>query len=149
MNGHQLDIAEKDINTGSLYICCSIFLALGLDSNDPFWSDEFAEWTSLKAWNGHIVNIDQSIDLLVDRPSSYSCPSTHSGWAFSAATSVALYFRKFGIALLVLATIISFSRIYLFVHFPTDVLLGIVIGIISSLLTKNLVEKLYSKNKII
>ena len=94
-------------------------------------------------------HIDQSIDLLVDRPSSYSCPSTHSGWAFSAATSVTFYFRKFGIALLVLAAIISFSRMYLFVHFPTDVLLGIVMGIVSSLLIKNLVEKLYSKNKII
>ena len=58
-----MDIAEKDINTGSLYICCSIFLALGLDSNDPFWSDEFAEWTSLKAWSGHVTQKDQPINF--------------------------------------------------------------------------------------
>ena len=63
LNGHQLDIAEKDINTGSLYMCCSIFLALGLDYNDPFWSDEFAEWTSLKAWKGHVVEKDQPINF--------------------------------------------------------------------------------------
>lgn len=63
LNGHQVDIAEKDINTGSLYICCSIFLALGLDSNDPFWSDEFAEWTSLKAWSGHVTQKDQPINF--------------------------------------------------------------------------------------
>lgn len=63
LNGHQVDIAEKDINTGSLYLCCSVFLPLGLDSNDPFWSDEFSEWTSLKAWNGHITGSDQSIDF--------------------------------------------------------------------------------------
>ncbi|MBE6509772.1 MAG: DUF2264 domain-containing protein [Methanobrevibacter millerae] len=62
-NGHQVDIAENDINTGSLYLCCSIFLALGLDYNDPFWSDEFAEWTSLKAWHGHVTQNDQSIDF--------------------------------------------------------------------------------------
>ena len=63
LNGHQIDIAENDINTGSLYICCSVFLPLGLDSNDPFWSDEFAEWTSLKAWNGHYTTSDQPIDF--------------------------------------------------------------------------------------
>ena len=63
LNGHQTDIAENDINTGSLYICCSVFLPLGLDSNDPFWSDEFAEWTSLKAWNGHYATIDQPINF--------------------------------------------------------------------------------------
>ena len=63
LNGHQVDIAENDINTGSLYICCSVFLPLGLDSNDPFWSDEFAEWTSLKAWHGHVASSDQPIDF--------------------------------------------------------------------------------------
>ena len=63
LNGHQTEIAENDINTGSLYLCCSVFLPLGLDSNDPFWSDDFAEWTSLKAWNGRAVGSDQPIDF--------------------------------------------------------------------------------------
>ena len=62
-NGHQLDIAEKDINTGSLYLCCSIFPVLGLDANDPFWTDEYAEWTSLKAWYGHPTSNDHPIDF--------------------------------------------------------------------------------------
>lgn len=62
-NGHQLDIAEKDINTGSLYLCCSIFPVLGLNANDPFWTDEYAEWTSLKAWYGHPTSNDQPIDF--------------------------------------------------------------------------------------
>ena len=51
LNGNQLDISESDINTGSLYFCCSVFLALGLDFNDSFWSNPFAEWSSLKAAN--------------------------------------------------------------------------------------------------
>ena len=63
LNGHQTELAENDINTGSLYLCCSVFLPLGLDSNDPFWSDDFAEWTSLKAWNGRAVGSDQPIDF--------------------------------------------------------------------------------------
>ena len=63
LNGHQVEIAENDINTGSLYLCCSVFLPLGLDSNDPFWSGEFREWTSLKAWKGQFVGYDQPIDF--------------------------------------------------------------------------------------
>ena len=63
LNGHQVNIAETDINTGSLYLCCSVFLPLGLDSNDPFWTDDFEEWTSLKAWNGHVVVNDQPINF--------------------------------------------------------------------------------------
>ena len=63
LNGHQSDIAETDVNTGSLYLCCAVFLPLGLDFNDPFWDNEFEEWTSLKAWNGRETETDQSIDF--------------------------------------------------------------------------------------
>jgi hypothetical protein len=63
LNGSQTDIAENDINTGSLYFCCTIFVALGLDANDAFWTAPFAEWTSIQAWNGHPLQKDQSIDF--------------------------------------------------------------------------------------
>lgn len=63
INGSQTDIGEDDINTGSIYSCCSIFLALGLSYNDLFWKGDFAEWTSLKAWNGHQIQPDQSINF--------------------------------------------------------------------------------------
>lgn len=63
LNGCQAEIAEKDINTGSLYGCCAIFLPLGLSFNDSFWVGPFEEWTTLKAWNGNPVEPDQSIDF--------------------------------------------------------------------------------------
>ncbi|WP_149731862.1 DUF2264 domain-containing protein [Methanobrevibacter millerae] len=63
LNGHQGDLCERDINTGSLYLCCSVFLPLGLDPNHPFWFGESEEWTSLKAWHGHATQPDQSIDF--------------------------------------------------------------------------------------
>lgn len=63
LNGSQIDISENDINTGSLYLCCAIFLALGLDSNDLFWKAPSAEWSSLKAWNGNQIQQDQSINF--------------------------------------------------------------------------------------
>ena len=84
--------------------------------------------------------IDQTIALLVERPTSYSFPSTHTAWAFAAATSVFLHHKKAGIAVLVLAALVAFSRLYLFVHFPTDVLGGIVLGVLSALVAKALVD---------
>ena len=41
-------------------------------------------------------HLDQTVELLVKRPSSYSCPSTHTAWAFAAAASVWMYFKKPG-----------------------------------------------------
>lgn len=61
--GSQMDISESNINTGSLYACCAVFLPLGLEYNDSFWTAPSAEWTSLKAWNGHKIEQDQSINF--------------------------------------------------------------------------------------
>jgi hypothetical protein len=63
LNGSQSDIGENDINTGTLYFCCAIFLPLGLSYNDMFWTAPFAEWSSFKAWNGHQLQQDQSINF--------------------------------------------------------------------------------------
>ena len=73
--------------------------------------------------------IDLDFALLVDRPSSSSFPSTHSAWAFGAATAIYMRHKKSGVAAFIAAALIAFSRMYLFLHFPTDVLFGIVLGI--------------------
>ena len=91
-------------------------------------------------------HIDQTIELLISRPSSYSCPSTHSGWAFAASISVFLYNKKAGIPLIIFALLVAFSRLYLFVHFPSDVLLGIALGITFAVFAKYIIEKLYKCN---
>lgn len=63
LNASQIDICENEINTGSLYACCAVLLPLGLPSNDKFWTEPFEEWSSLKAWNGHQIQPDQSINF--------------------------------------------------------------------------------------
>ena len=73
--------------------------------------------------------IDTAFPLLISRPSSSSFPSTHSAWAFGGATAIFLQHRKAGIAAYVIAVIIGFSRLYLFLHFPTDVLFGAAMGV--------------------
>ncbi len=74
--------------------------------------------------------IDTTIPLLVRNPKDYSFPSGHTLASFEGAVSIWLYNRKWGAAALVLATLIGFSRLYLFVHFPSDVLGGLVLGIL-------------------
>jgi hypothetical protein len=61
--GAQPDLGEFYITTGSLYLCCDIFLPLGLPAEDEFWSTPFAPWTSVKIWSGQNVPADHAMDL--------------------------------------------------------------------------------------
>lgn len=72
--------------------------------------------------------VDETVELIISRPSSYSCPSVHSMLAFAGASSIFWYHKKIGIGALVFAFLIGFSRMYFFVHYPTDVLFGSVLG---------------------
>ena len=72
---------------------------------------------------------DMAVNLLVERPDSYSFPSGHTASSFTASTTLFYFNKKLGVVALLLAGLIAFSRMYLFVHFPTDVLAGILLGI--------------------
>lgn len=85
-------------------------------------------------------HIDETVALLVSRPSSFSCPSTHSAWAFAAAASVCSWHKKPGIVIGAIALIVAFGRLYLFVHFPTDVLFGIALGILFAFVAYSIVK---------
>lgn len=71
---------------------------------------------------------------IVSRPSSYSFPSGHTSSAFAATIAVLWYDRKIGIPATVFAFIMGFSRIYVQVHYCTDVLAGALVGIVYALL---------------
>nr|WP_330398747.1 phosphatase PAP2 family protein [Lacrimispora celerecrescens] len=85
--------------------------------------------------------IDSSVPLLIHNPRDYSFPSGHTLASFEGAVSIWLYHRKWGTAALILAALIGFSRMYLFVHFPTDVLGGLILGVLIALLVHSIVEK--------
>ncbi len=74
-------------------------------------------------------------------PGGFSFPSGHTSSSFTAAFSLFFYSKKEGIAAIVLATLIAFSRLYFYVHFPTDVLVGAILGILCAFLTNKLLSK--------
>jgi undecaprenyl-diphosphatase len=78
--------------------------------------------------------MDPSVSLLVPAPSDYSFPSGHSMNGFAAAVTLLYHDKRLGVPAILLATIIAFSRLYNFVHFPTDVFAGIAIGTIVAIL---------------
>ena len=70
--------------------------------------------------------------LLINAPKDFSFPSGHTMTSFSCACVLLYMNRKMGIAALILSSAIAFSRLYLYVHYPSDVFSGMIIGIILS-----------------
>ena len=60
--GHQPSLGEIYISTGSLYLCATVFLPLGLRAGDRFWSGAAADWTARKAWGGVDLKADHAVD---------------------------------------------------------------------------------------
>jgi undecaprenyl-diphosphatase len=88
----------------------------------------------------------RDIALIIEAEHDFSFPSGHTSASFAAAVSIFYYNKKwFGISALVFATLIAFSRLYLYVHFPTDILGGIVLGIVCATLAFFTVKFGYKK----
>lgn len=59
--GHQPDVAENYVSTGSAYLCCFVFLPLGLPADAEFWSGKDEKWSSQRVWSGERVMRDAAI----------------------------------------------------------------------------------------
>lgn len=85
--------------------------------------------------------VNPNIELVIDKLSSFSFPSGHSRCAVECAVVIFANNKKWGIAAIVLAVLTCLSRMYLYVHYPTDVLAGAALGIIDGLLAIFIIKK--------
>lgn len=78
--------------------------------------------------------VDSSVALVIDPPSDWSFPSGHTAVACACAVAIAVALgsrrRRIWVPIAALAILMAFSRLYLFVHWPTDVLAGAALGIV-------------------
>ncbi|MDR3264026.1 MAG: phosphatase PAP2 family protein [Clostridiales bacterium] len=90
-------------------------------------------------------DVNTGVNLLIPPPGDYSFPSGHSASAFAFAVSVLIFNKKIGIPAVILAFAVALSRLYLYVHYPSDVLSGIIIGILLALVSSTIVKAVYKQ----
>ena len=91
-------------------------------------------------------DVNTAVQLLVAKPQDYSYQTGHTAPSFASVT--ALYLageKKMWKAALVLAVLIALSRLYLYVHYPTDIIGGVVFGSLSGYLGYKIVEWIQKK----
>lgn len=128
-----LFILQKRYQKCGISLLCSITLSMFLGDN------------LLKPLIGRIRPCNQfpEVELLIPAFTTPSFPSGHTMVAFASATIIIYYHRKFGVLFYIVAALISFSRLYLFVHYPSDVLGGIILGITTSIIILHGLKRVY------
>jgi len=141
------------IITAIIFICIKKYRAIGITLGIALILCGLIGNLGLKPLIARIrpYDVNPDIVLLIPKPKDYSFPSGHTMASFASATAMFLYNKKFGICALILGSAIAFSRLYLYVHYPTDILggivFGIIIGIAAVLLLRLIKDKVKFKQK--
>ncbi len=102
----------------------------------------------MKNWIARVrpYEMISGLELLVGKASDWSFPSGHASSSFASACSILFTgYRKEGIAALIFAFLIGFSRLYVGIHYPSDVLCGALLGLAFAILASLIINKIYNK----
>lgn len=131
-------------NAGAVWILLALFLLLFSKTRRIGLILAAALCVDVVLCNGILKNlvartrpfeIKEGVGLLIARPMDFSFPSGHTAAAFASVTALKLSgAKRFWIPALVLACVMAGSRLYFYVHYPTDILGGVVVGGLSGYL---------------
>lgn len=90
-------------------------------------------------------NVNRAVNLLISKPRDYSFPSGHATSSFAAVGALKASGSPLWIPAFILALLICFSRLYLYVHWPSDILAGALLGTLLGFLARKIVNLLERK----
>lgn len=138
-------------NAGIIWIAIAVILLCFKKTRKIGWLVSFAMIGTLVVNNILLKNligrirpyeVIDGLTILVSKPSEYSFPSGHTGSSFAAAVTLFLTCpKKYGIPAVILAFLIGISRLYIGVHYPTDVIGGMISGTLIALFVCNFLQK--------
>lgn len=143
-------------NAGILWIIIAIILVISKKYRKYGIIMAIALVIMLIFGNGILKNLFQRVrpyeangfkDLLIKKPIDTSFPSGHTYASFASAGVLYYMNKKVGITAYILAALIAFSRLYLYVHYPSDVLGGMILGILTSFVAIKIYNNFEKKRK--
>lgn len=90
-------------------------------------------------------DVNTAIEIIIAKPIDFSFPSGHTLSSFAAASALFSYHKRVGIIAIVYAGLMGLSRIYLYVHYPSDVLVGSLLGILLAFAAVSITDMLFKK----
>ena len=91
--------------------------------------------------------VNSAIDIIIKAPSGFSFPSSHTATCFAMATAIYLFHKRLGIIAYIYAALVAFSRMYLYVHYPSDIFGGVILGICCGIGATALVKLICKKTE--
>ena len=88
------------------------------------------------------------VELLIDAQSDYSFPSGHTLASFESAGVICQCYKKYAPPALIAACLVGLSRLYLYVHYPTDVLFGAILGLCFAVIACYIIDRSFSEEKL-
>ena len=135
-----LMITKKHRNTG---LAMAFALTMGLLVCNIILKPGVAR---IRPYDFQLQYFGKEIALIAGGMHDFSFPSGHTIASFEACTALMLGNKKFGIPATILAILVAFSRLYLYLHYPTDVITSIVLGVAFGILGHMLAQKCKLRN---